>query len=106
MIDRYGPAAVCDALEPLLTPERIARIDQVIDARLASVAAAVEDTYDPHNAAATLRTCEALGLPDRFFGFDSAISEVVNYAKKVDLWMKAGGREQIVRKLHIAGAAA
>jgi succinyl-CoA synthetase beta subunit len=51
-------------------------------------------------------TCEALGLPYRFFGFDSAISEVVNYAKKVDLWMKAGGREQIVRRLHIAGAAA
>jgi hypothetical protein len=40
-------------------------------------------------------TCEALGLPYRFFGFDSAISEVVNYAKQVDEWMKAGGRAQI-----------
>ncbi len=29
-------------------------------------------------------TLESLGLPYRFFGFDSAISEVVNYAKKVD----------------------
>jgi tRNA (guanosine-2'-O-)-methyltransferase len=66
LIDRYGPAAVCDVLEPLLTPERIARIDQVIDARLGSVAAAVEDTYDPHNAAATLRTCEALGLQELY----------------------------------------
>jgi len=66
MIDRYGSAAVCEALEPLLTPERIARIDQVIEARLASVAAAVEDTYDPHNAAATLRTCEALGLQELY----------------------------------------
>jgi tRNA (guanosine-2'-O-)-methyltransferase len=66
MIDRYGPSAVCDALEPLLTAERIARIDQVIDARLTSVAAAVEDTYDPHNAAATLRTCEALGLHELY----------------------------------------
>lgn len=66
MIDRYGPAAVCDALTPLLTPERIARIDEVIDARLASVAAVVEDTYDPHNAAATLRTCEALGLQELY----------------------------------------
>jgi hypothetical protein len=27
-----------------------------------------------------------LNLPYRFFGFDSAISEVVNYAKKVDTW--------------------
>jgi tRNA (guanosine-2'-O-)-methyltransferase len=66
MIDRYGPSAVCDALEPLLTPERIARIDHVLDARLTSVSAAVEDTYDPHNAAATLRTCEALGLQDLY----------------------------------------
>jgi succinyl-CoA synthetase beta subunit len=51
-------------------------------------------------------TCEALGLPYRFFGFDSAISEVVNYAKNVDQWMKDGGREQIARHLHIAGAGA
>jgi len=50
-------------------------------------------------------TCEALGLPYRFFGFDSAISEVVNYAKKIDLWMKAGGREQIAQRLHITTAA-
>jgi hypothetical protein len=40
-------------------------------------------------------TCEALGLPYRFFGFDSAMSEVVQYAKRVDAWMKAGGREQV-----------
>ena len=66
MIDRYGPTAVCTALEPLLTAERIMRIDQVIEARLASVVAAVEDTYDPHNAAATLRTCEALGLQELY----------------------------------------
>src|SRR6478609_6202152 len=64
MIERYGPASVCGALEDLLTPERIARIDAVLDARLASVTAAVEDTYDPHNAAATIRTSEALGLQE------------------------------------------
>ncbi len=51
-------------------------------------------------------TCEALGLPYRFFGFDSAISEVVNYAKKIDEWMKAGGREQIARRLHIGATVA
>src|SRR5262249_52311021 len=64
LIDRFGPEAVCAALEPLLTPERIARIDQVLDARLGSVVAGVEDTYDPHNAAATIRTSEALGLQE------------------------------------------
>jgi len=62
IIARHGPDAVCAALEPMLTPERIARIDAVLAARLASVVAVVEDTYDPHNAAAALRTTEALGL--------------------------------------------
>lgn len=33
---------------------------------------------------ALAETCDALGLPYRFFGFDSAISETVNYAKKID----------------------
>ncbi len=42
-------------------------------------------------------TCDALGLPYRFFGFDSAISEVVNYAKDVDKWMRGGGRAEIAR---------
>lgn len=64
MIERHGPETVCRALESLLTPERIARIDSVLDARLASLTAAVEDTYDPHNAAATIRTSEALGLQE------------------------------------------
>lgn len=48
----------------------------------------------------TLRdTCDALGLPYRFFGFDSDISEVIHYAKKADLWMKSGGRGQVARRL-------
>ena len=62
MIERHGPDVVCEVLAPLLTPERIARIDAVLAARLASVVPVVEDTYDPHNAAAALRTSEALGL--------------------------------------------
>jgi succinyl-CoA synthetase beta subunit len=48
-------------------------------------------------------TLEALGVPYRFFGFDSAISEVVNYAQGVDRWMKAGGRDQVARRLGIFG---
>lgn len=48
----------------MLTPERIARIDEVLAARLASVVTVVEDTYDPRNAAATIRTTEAIGLSE------------------------------------------
>jgi tRNA (guanosine-2'-O-)-methyltransferase len=64
LIDRHGPAAICAALEPMMTPARIARIDAVLAARLVSVVTVVEDTYDPHNAAATIRTSEALGLQE------------------------------------------
>ncbi len=46
----------------MLTPERIARIEEVLAMRLASVVPVVEDTYDPRNAAATIRTTEAIGL--------------------------------------------
>ena len=64
LIERHGSDVICRALEPMLTPERIARIDQVLANRLTSLTVAVEDTYDPHNAAATIRTSEALGLQE------------------------------------------
>ena len=51
-------------------------------------------------------TMEALGLPYRIFGFDSDMSEVVDYARKVNDWMKAGGREQLAAKLKVAQRAA
>jgi hypothetical protein len=53
---------------------------------------------------ALAETLDSLGLPYRFFGFDSAISEVVNYAKKVDDWMKKGGRAAIAAKLGVKSA--
>src|SRR6184192_670644 len=46
-------------------------------------------------------TCDALGLPYRLFGFDSDMSEVIQFAKRADAWMKAGGREQVASKLGI-----
>jgi tRNA (guanosine-2'-O-)-methyltransferase len=64
LIEQHGPAKICEALLPMMTAERIARIDAVLAARLGSVVTVVEDTYDPHNAAATLRTTESLGLQE------------------------------------------
>ena len=43
--------------------------------------------------------CDALGLPYRIFGFDSAMTDVVHYAQAADRWMKAGGREMLAAKL-------
>ena len=47
-------------------------------------------------------TLDALGLPYRIFGFDSAMSEVVNYALTTDEWMRKSGRGQVEQKLGIA----
>jgi succinyl-CoA synthetase beta subunit len=46
-------------------------------------------------------TLDALGLPYRIFGHDSAMSEVVNYAQAANRWMMSGGREQIAAKLGV-----
>jgi succinyl-CoA synthetase beta subunit len=54
---------------------------------------------------ALVDTVEALGLPYRFFGFDSAISEVVNHAQAADRWMRAGGRELLAARLNMRKAA-
>jgi succinyl-CoA synthetase beta subunit len=51
-------------------------------------------------------TMEALGLPYRIFGFDSDMSEVVEYARKVNDWMKAGGRAQLATRLKVEQPAA
>jgi succinyl-CoA synthetase beta subunit len=51
-------------------------------------------------------TCDALGLPYRLFGFDSDMSEVIQFAKRADAWMKAGGRKQVAARLGIEAAAA
>jgi hypothetical protein len=49
-------------------------------------------------------TCEAVGLPYRFFGFDSDMSGVIAYARTADAWMKSGGREQVAAHLGITAA--
>jgi succinyl-CoA synthetase beta subunit len=47
-------------------------------------------------------TCEALGLPYRFFGFDSDMSRVVDYARRANDWMRSGGRAQVARALGLS----
>ena len=44
---------------------------------------------------------DALGLPYAMFGFDSAMSETINYAMEADRWMSAGGRKVIAKKLGV-----
>jgi tRNA (guanosine-2'-O-)-methyltransferase len=48
--------------ESLLTPQRLARIDAVVSARLRSVTVVLDRLLDAHNVAAVLRTAEGLGI--------------------------------------------
>jgi tRNA (guanosine-2'-O-)-methyltransferase len=107
MIDRYGADAICGVLGPMLTPERIARIDSVLAARLQSVVTIVEDTYDPHNAAATIRTTEAIGLQELHvvepqLRFSAARGVTRGAHKWIDMqrWPRA---EDAVAALHARG---
>lgn len=62
LIAEHGPEIVSAALRPLLTDERMARVEAVLDARLDSLTFAIENLHDPHNGAAAIRTAEAVGL--------------------------------------------
>ncbi|MBF0443994.1 MAG: carboxylate--amine ligase [Magnetococcales bacterium] len=46
-------------------------------------------------------TLDSLGVPYSMFGYDSAMSEVINFAQNMDIWMKEGGRKMIATKLGI-----
>jgi tRNA (guanosine-2'-O-)-methyltransferase len=61
------PAAadvVIEALEPMLTSERKARIAQVIAARSRRVLAVLDGLVDPHNISAILRSADAFGVQE------------------------------------------
>jgi tRNA (guanosine-2'-O-)-methyltransferase len=60
-IDAVGSARACEQLGPLLSEERRAKIEQVLLGRLDSLHVAVERPEDPYNAAAIVRTAEAVG---------------------------------------------
>lgn len=51
---------------------------------------------------ALAEACDCLRVPYRQFGFDSAISEVVLYARRVDEWMRSGGRQDIAAHMGLA----
>jgi tRNA (guanosine-2'-O-)-methyltransferase len=60
-----GPAAqVCEALAPLLSAERINRIEAVIAKRTRSLVPVLEAVDDPRNVAAVLRSADAFGVQE------------------------------------------
>jgi tRNA (guanosine-2'-O-)-methyltransferase len=63
-MDRTTAAALTAHLERFLSPERIARLGEVLENRTRYITLVLEDIYKSQNASATIRTCDALGIQD------------------------------------------
>jgi tRNA (guanosine-2'-O-)-methyltransferase len=64
-LDALEPAEVermIECLDPFMTPERGARVREILCARLGSVTVVMDSPHDPHNGAAVLRSCDAFGI--------------------------------------------
>lgn len=61
---RWAAAEAIAALAPHVLEERLARMRAVLEERVGTVALGVEDLHHSHNAAACVRTAEAMGLQD------------------------------------------
>lgn len=58
----WSDQGLIDAFEPMVTTARRARLIDVLGGRLSAVTVVLDAPHDPHNGAAVLRTCEALGV--------------------------------------------
>ena len=82
------PEEVLDALLPLLTPERLARVDRVIAGRTRDVVLVLDRILDPHNAAAILRTAEGLGIQEvHVVSGDETFLASTKVTKYADRWL-------------------
>ena len=60
-----------------MTPERISRIEEVLSHRQGNLSIVLENVFDPHNLAAVMRTCDAVGIQEVY-----AITDCIPLKKK------------------------
>ena len=70
-----------------MTPERIERIQQIAANRQLDLTVLLENTHDPHNISAVLRSCDAVGIAEIFILYTDPL--LVN--KPIKLGKKTAG---------------
>lgn len=63
-MDSTTAAALTAHLARFMSPERIERLNAVLENRTRYITLVLEDIYKSQNASATIRTCDALGIQD------------------------------------------
>jgi tRNA (guanosine-2'-O-)-methyltransferase len=58
----HAPGVVIEALSPVVTPERLQRIEEVVANRTDHLVIVLDRIADPHNSSAVLRSADAFGV--------------------------------------------
>lgn len=106
-LDTRGKAALYERVSGLFSDNKRALFDRLAPLRTRHVAVVLEDIYQPHNAAAVLRSCDCFGVQDvhvveRNNPFNPAGDVAVGSAKWVDYYRHASLAEAY-RHLRAAG---
>ena len=60
----YEDDECCGDVEKEITPERLARLKEVLGKRQKGLSLVLSNIHDPHNVSAIYRSCDAFGVPE------------------------------------------
>lgn len=113
LLKQYGAQSIIEALEPMISQERQARIQSVLAGRLSSIHLAIEQPCDINNALAAIRSAEAMGIsqvhliaPEADARLTQSITRGAVYWIELSFYRDLSDFLQTARKLQLRLAAA
>ncbi|MBV1860237.1 MAG: RNA methyltransferase [Nannocystaceae bacterium] len=96
LTEAYTATQIAEALTPYLTEVRREKIERLLDKRLPQIQIAIEAPSDPHNAAAVVRTAEALGVVDvHLIASERRALEAKNTTQGAFRWVRTHHHEDL-----------